>query len=56
MLRARSTAARLVLNGAVLILVRHLCGEAMPHVPYPRIMLAAHSAGSMASGIPGGAA
>jgi hypothetical protein len=39
-----STAAHLVLNGALLILARYLCGAAIPHVPYPRIMLAAHSA------------
>jgi amino acid permease len=49
--RAQSTAARLVLNGALLILAGYLCGAAIPHVPYPRIMLAAHSAGFMASGI-----
>jgi hypothetical protein len=51
MLRAQSSAARLVLNGALLILAGYLCGAAIPHVPYPRIMLAAHSAGFMASGI-----
>ena len=51
MLRTRSTAARLVLNGALLILAGYLCGAAIPHVPHPRIMLAAHSAGFMASGI-----
>jgi hypothetical protein len=51
MLRVQSTAARLVLNGALLILAGYLCGAAIPHVPYPRIMLAAHSAGFMASGI-----
>jgi hypothetical protein len=49
--RARSIAARLVLNGALLILTGYLCGAAIPHVPHPRIMLAAHSAGFMASGI-----
>ena len=51
MLQPRSTAARLCLNGALLILSGYLCGAAIPHVPYPRIMLAAHSAGFMASGI-----
>ena len=51
MLRARCNAARLVLNGALLILAGYLCGAAIPHVPHPRIMLAAHSAGFMASGI-----
>jgi hypothetical protein len=51
MLRARSTAARLVLNGALLVLAGYVCGAAIPHVPYPRIMVAAHSAGFMASGI-----
>jgi hypothetical protein len=51
MLHPRSTAARLCLNGVLLILAGYLCGAAIPHVPYPRIMLAAHSAGFMASGI-----
>lgn len=51
MLRSQSNAAPLVLNGALLILAGYLCGAAIPHVPYPRIMLAAHSAGFMASGI-----
>ena len=32
MLRAHSTAARLVLNGALLILAGYLCGAAIPHV------------------------
>lgn len=48
---ARTAAARLVLNGAFLILAGYLCGAAIPHVPHPRIMVAAHSAGFMASGI-----
>src|SRR4051812_2600050 len=51
MLQPRSTAARLCLNGVLLILAGYFCGAAIPHVPYPRIMLAAHSAGFMASGI-----
>ncbi len=51
MVRTRTCAAPLVLNGALLILAGYLCGAAIPHVPYPRIMLAAHSAGFMASGI-----
>jgi hypothetical protein len=40
-----------VLNGALLILGGYLCGPAIPLSPYPRLMLAAHSAGFLASGI-----
>jgi hypothetical protein len=38
-------AACLALNGALLMLAGLLVGAAIPAVPYPRIMLAAHSAG-----------
>jgi hypothetical protein len=39
------------MNGVFLILTGYLCGAAIPHVPHPRLMLAAHSAGFMASGM-----
>lgn len=48
---APTTATRLIANGASLIFAGFLCGAAIPHVPYPRLMLAAHSAGFMSSGI-----
>jgi len=48
---ARTTSNVLVTNGALLIFAGFLCGAAIPHVPYPRLMLAAHSAGFMSSGI-----
>jgi len=48
---ARTTSTILVTNGALLIFAGYFCGAAIPHVPYPRLMLAAHSAGFMSSGI-----
>ncbi len=44
-------AACLALNGASLMLAGLLVGAAIPAVPYPRLMLAAHSAGFTSSGL-----
>jgi hypothetical protein len=44
-------AACLALNGALLMLAGLLAGAAIPAVPYPRLMLAAHSAGFTSSGL-----
>jgi hypothetical protein len=44
-------AACLALNGASLMLAGLLTGAAIPAVPYPRLMLAAHSAGFTDSGL-----
>jgi len=41
----------LALNGASLVLAGLLTGAAIPAVPYPRLMLAAHSAGFADSGL-----
>ena len=41
----------LALNGALLMLAGLLVGAAIPAAPYPRIMLAAHSAGFTDSGL-----
>jgi hypothetical protein len=41
----------LALNGALLMLAGLLAGAAIPAVPYPRIMLAAHTAGFTDSGL-----
>jgi hypothetical protein len=49
--RLPSAAACLALNGALLMLAGLLVGAAIPAVPYPRLMLAAHSAGFTASGL-----
>jgi hypothetical protein len=43
------TAVCLALNGALLMLAGLVVGAAIPAVPYPRLMLAAHSAGFTAS-------
>jgi len=44
-------AVYLALNGALLMLAGLFLGAAMPAVPYPRLMVAAHSAGFTASGL-----
>jgi hypothetical protein len=44
-------AACLALNGVLLMLAGLLVGAAIPAVPYPRLMLAAHSAGFTTSGM-----
>jgi hypothetical protein len=41
----------LALNGALLMLAGLFAGAAIPAVPYPRLMLAAHSAGFTSSGL-----
>ncbi len=48
---ARFPASCLALNGALLMLAGLICGAAIPAVPYPRLMLAAHSAGFTSSGL-----
>ena len=44
-------AVYLALNGALLMLAGLFVGAAIPPVPHPRLMLAAHSAGFTASGL-----
>ena len=48
---SRGPAVYLALNGALLVLAGLFVGAAIPAVPYPRLMLAAHSAGFNASGL-----
>ena len=47
----RTPPACLALNGAALMLAGLLAGAAIPLVPYPQLMLAAHSAGFTDSGL-----
>lgn len=44
-------AAALALNGSLLMLAGRFAGAAIPAAPYPRLMLAAHSAGFTLSGV-----
>lgn len=46
-----AAAAALALNGSLLMLAGLFAGAAIPAVPYPRLMLAAHSAGFTLSGV-----
>jgi hypothetical protein len=48
---ASRPAACLALNGTLLMLAGLFCGVAIPHVPYPRLMLTAHSSGFTDSGL-----